>query len=267
MSETGLQDQIRAATAYEDLHVASLFQEWAPRVADAAQIRAGHRVLDVACGTGILTREAHSRVGSTARVAGLDVSQGMLTVAERLAPEVEWRQGTAESLPYPDQSFDVVVSQFGLMFFPDRRGALREMLRVMMPGGRLAVAVWDALERSPVYPSWVALLERRAGQRAADALRAPFVLGDRAELKPLFESAGVHSVAITTPRGTARFPSIRSMAEADLRGWLPTMGVTLPEEQVQGLLEEAEHVFSPHLISQGAFVFDSPAHIITGTKP
>jgi SAM-dependent methyltransferase len=191
----------------------------------------------------------------------------MLAVAGRIAPGVEWRQGTAESLPYSDQSFEVVVSQFGLMFFPDRREALREMLRVMVPGGRLAVAVWDALEHSPVYPSWVALLERAAGPPAADALRAPFVLGDPADLKTLFEGAGVNSVAITTPHGTARFSSIRSMAEADLRGWLPMMGVNLPEEQIQSILEEAEHVLSPHLTSQGGFVFDSPAHIITGKKP
>ena len=267
MDNTVLQDQIRAATAYEDLHVGALFQEWAPRVADAAQIQPGHRVLDVACGTGILAREVASRVGSTGSVAGVDANPGMLAVAEGLAPAVEWRQGMAESLPYPDQSFDVVASQFGLMFFPDRREALSEMQRVMIPGGRFAVAVWDALENSPVYPSWVALLERQAGQPAADALRAPFVLGNRADLARLFESSSLDSVTIATSLGTARFPSIRSMAEADLRGWLPVMGVHLAEEQIQTILEEAEEVLRPHVTAQGNLVFDSQAHIITGTKP
>jgi ubiquinone/menaquinone biosynthesis C-methylase UbiE len=160
---------------------------------------------------------------------------------------VAWHEGTAESLPFPEQSFDAVVSQFGLMFFPDRHEAIREMLRVLAPGGRLAVAVWDALENSPVYPLWVTLLERTAGQSAADALRAPFTHGDQKRLTVLFESAGVDGVKITTRHGTARFPSIRSMAEADLRGWLPVMGVILPEEQIQRILLEAEHVFRSHL--------------------
>jgi SAM-dependent methyltransferase len=191
----------------------------------------------------------------------------MLAVAKRLSPAVAWHEGTAESLPFPEQSFNAVVSQFGLMFFPDRHKAIREMLRVLAPGGRLAVAVWDALENSPVYPLWVTLLERTAGQPAADALRAPFTLGDQKRLTVLFESAGVDGVKITTRQGTARFPSIRSMAEADLRGWLPVMGVILPEEQIQGILQEAEDVFRSHLTREGNFVFDSPAHIATGTKP
>ena len=126
-------------------------------------------------------------------------------------------RGAAESLPFPDQSFDAVVSQFGLMFFMDRRQALREMLRVLAPGGRLVVAVWDSLETMPAYAAEVALLEQTAGRQAADALRAPFVLGNRQHLATLFSEAGVDSPEITTHHGTAQFPSIRTMVEADLR--------------------------------------------------
>jgi SAM-dependent methyltransferase len=200
-------------------------------------------------------------------VAGIDPGLGMLAVAERFAPAVEWRQGIAETLPYADQAFDAVVSQFGLMFFTDRGQAVREMVRVLAPGGRLAVAVWDSLDNSPAYPIEVALLERIAGQRAADALRAPFVLGDRKELVTLFESAGVDSVAITTETGTARFPSIKTMVEADLRGWLPVMGVMLEEVRIQRILAEAESALNRYVTPTGHVVFDSPAHIITGTKP
>jgi SAM-dependent methyltransferase len=215
----------------------------------------------------VLAREAAARVGTTGMVAGIDPGPGMLAVAERLAPTVEWRQGTAESLPYADQTFDAVVSQFGLMFFTDRRQALREMVRVLTPGGQLAVAVWDALENSPAYPIEVALLEAIAGQPAADALRAPFVLGDRKELATLFHSAGVDSVAIASRTGTARFPSIRTMVEADLRGWLPVMGVLLEEEQIQDILAEAERALLRYVTAEGEVVFDSPAHIISGTRP
>jgi ubiquinone/menaquinone biosynthesis C-methylase UbiE len=237
-------EEIAAAEAYEGLHVPALFQQWAPIVLDSAKIRAGDRILDIACGTGVLAREARSRHGDSNSVAGIDAGAGMLAVAERLDPGVDWRQGLAESLPYETASFDAVVSQFGLMFFRDRAGAIREMLRVLAPGGRLAVAVWDSLENSDAYPLEVALLERRAGSEAADALRAPFALGDKTELLAMFRSAGAESVAISTRHGTARFPSIRTMVEADLRGWLPVMGVVLPEDLVENILNDAEQVMS-----------------------
>ena len=267
MSEPTLQAQIGAANAYETLMVPALFGRWSVKVADAAQIGPGQRVLDVACGTGILAREAASRTGPTGFVAGVDPNPGMLEVARRLAPAVEWRQGVAESLPFPDASFDAVLSQFGLMFFSDRLGALRQALRVLAPGGGVAVAVWDSLDNIPAYAAEVALLERLAGRRAADALRAPFTLGDRRDLVTLFADAGFTSVAVTTSRGVAQFPGVRVMVEADLRGWLPVMGVVLPEGQIARILEEAEHALGPYVTTGGTVAFDTFAHIVTGKKP
>ena len=264
---TASQEQVAAARAYEDLFVKGLFQEWTSRVMDAAQIRSGHRVLDVACGTGVLARDAAMRVQPTGFVAGLDPIPGMLALAEQITPTVDWWEGVAESLPFPDQSFDTVVSQFGLMFFSDRRQAISEMLRVLKPQGQLAVAVWDSIDRIPAYLIEVDLLERVAGKRAADALRAPFVLGDREKLATLFENAGTPSVEIRTQHGTARFPSIRIMVEADLRGWLPVMDVILTEEQIQNILEEAEEDLRPYLNSDGSVEFKTSAHIISVKKP
>lgn len=263
MSEPTLQAQIDAANAYEALFVPALFGQWAPKVADAAQMQPGQRVLDVACGTGILAREIAPRIGSTGRVTGIDPSPGMVAVAKQLAPAVDWREGVAESLPFPDQSFDAVVSQFGLMFFTDRRQALR----VLTPGGRLAVAVWDSLDNIPAYASEVALLERTAGRQAADALRAPFVLGNRKDLATLFSEAGVASAEITTHRGTAQFPSIRTMVEADLRGWLPVMGVILSEDQIGRILQEAEQALSSYTTAYGQATFHLSAHLVTAKKP
>lgn len=267
MNEPSLEDQIAGARAYESLHVPALFEQWCPRMLNAAGVGPGHSVLDVACGTGVLARAAVSRIGPRGHVVGVDPGYGMLTVARELAPDVQWQQAVAESLPFPDQSFDAVVSQFGLMFFSDRPQALREMLRVLKPSGRMAVAVWDSLENSAAYPVEVEVLTRLAGEAAANALRAPFVLGDKDMLIALFEGAGVASVKVETANGTARFPSIKTMVEADLRGWLPVMGVSLSENQIQRILEEAETALSEYVTAEGDVVFDSPAHIVTGYKP
>ncbi len=258
--------QTDAANTYETLHVPALLQEWAPRVLDAAGVSPRQRVLDVACGTGVLAREAIRRVGPAGAVTGLDPDPGMLAVAARLAPEATWCRGTAEALPWPDGSFDVVASQFGLMFFPDRAAALKEMTRVLAPGGRLAVAVWDSLDNSEAYREEVALLERLGGQAAADALRAPFVLGDTGVLAGLFAGAGLASVSISTHVGTARYPGVRTMVEADLRGWLPVMGVMLEEDTIRRILQEAEEVLGRYVGPEGQVVFDAPAHIVTGIK-
>jgi len=259
-------EDLAAAAAYENLHVPALFRQWAPRVVAAAGIGRGQRVLDVACGTGILARAARQAAGPDAYVAGLDPATGMLAIAQRIEPSVDWIEGVAEELPWRDQTFAAVVSQFGLMFFRDRIAAVREMLRVLAPGGRLAVAVWDSLDRSDAYPLVVDLLEKIAGTPAADALRAPFVLGDPAALTALFEEAGAADIALLTEHGTAAFPDIRTMVEADLRGWLPVMGIDLDESQISDILEAAESVLAGYLIDDGSVRFGAPAHIVTAGK-
>lgn len=258
--------EIDAATAYEKLFVKALFGPWSAAVLDAADIGQGDRVLDVACGTGILARDAMKRVRSAETVTGLDPNPGMLAVADRLEPDVDWKQGVAESLPFPDHAFDAVVSQFGLMFFDDRRLALQEMYRVLSPGGRMVVAVWDSLESMPPYGAAVSLLDRIGGPQAAAALRAPFVLGDEKELAALFASAGIPQVHISRAGSVARFPSIRSMVEADLRGWLPVMGVELTDDQIGRILSEAEQVFEHYVTPTGSFEFATSANIVVVNK-
>ncbi len=141
-SERG-QVSTSAAEIYDRFFLPALFARCAAPVVEAAGIAAGDRVLDVACGTGVLALEARRR-GAT--VTGLDRNAGMLAVARTKAGDIDWVEGMAESLPMRDATFDAVVSQFGLMFFEDRVAALREMRRVLKPGGRMAVAVWGGAE-------------------------------------------------------------------------------------------------------------------------
>jgi len=265
VTDPTLQAQIDAATAYDTIMVPAMMEDWAVQVADAAALGPGQRVLDVACGTGVVSRVALARVGSAGAVTGLDPNRGMLAVAERRAPAVRWTHGAAEQLPFPDAAFDAVVSQFGLMFFRDRKRAIAEMLRVLARGGRWAVAVWDRVENIPAYAAEVALLERLAGTRAADALRAPFVLGDRDALAALFREAGAADARVTTERATARFPSLRILLEADLRGWLPVMGVPLPEDTIQTILREADREMAIYVGRDGTVAFEQSAHIVIGT--
>jgi SAM-dependent methyltransferase len=265
----GLWDrQLEAALGYEDKLVPALMDEWAPRVVDAAAIRAGQRVLDVACGTGVLARAAADRAGSGGSVVGLDLDPAMLAVAARLSPTLRWHRGRAEALPFANQSFDGVVSQFGLMFVPDPVAALREMYRVLVPGGRLAVAVWASLGDTPAYAAEVDLVERLAGAAAAEVLRAPFVLGETTRLTELCRAAGLNGAAVTLQQGQGRFRSIRSMVEVDVRDWLPLVGVVLEDGVIEEILGEAETALRPFVTDDGnGVVFASPAVLAVAEKP
>ncbi|MGH7821530.1 MAG: class I SAM-dependent methyltransferase, partial [Candidatus Binatia bacterium] len=135
------QISLETAEVYESRFVPALFAGWALELVDFAGVAPGQAVLDVACGTGIVARTAFERMKGRGRVVGLDLNEAMLTVAGRVRPEVEWRRGDAADLPFPDRSFDAVLCQMALMFFPDRGRALGEMRRVVDAGGTVAVAV------------------------------------------------------------------------------------------------------------------------------
>ncbi|RJG09128.1 methyltransferase domain-containing protein [Pseudomonas cavernicola] len=254
------------AEVYEEFFVPALFQQWGRRVAAEAGIEPGERVLDVACGTGVLACAAAEIVGPGGAVVGLDPNEEMLAVARRKSARVEWQVGRAEALPFPDESFDAVVSQFGFMFFEDRRAALREMLRVLRPGGRLAVAVCDALEHSPGYAALAELLQRLFGDSVADAFRAPFVLGDPELLLTICREAEVAEAKVMQHLGTVRFASIKSMISTE-RACVWTLGGMLDDAQFELLQKEAEQALRAFVTTDGAVAFAMPTLIVTATKP
>ena len=175
-----------AAEVYEQELVPAIFGPWAPIVIDLAQPQKGDRVLDVACGTGIVARMAAQRVGPTGTVVGVDLNPGMLKVARTVcstgshsgAP-IQWEEASADKLPFSNESFDVAFCQLGLQFFPDRAAALREMRRVLVTGGRVALMVWCDISESPGFSALAKALEasRRSGRGEYHA--SPILFGQR----------------------------------------------------------------------------------------
>ncbi len=253
-----------AADIYERFFLPALFAEWAPRLAERSAIGPGDRVLDVACGTGVAAREALARVAPGGRVSGLDCNPDMLGVAARIAPQVDWRAGTAQALPFGDASFDVALCQFGLMFFEDRAGALAEMWRVLRPGGRLAVATWAALPTSPGYAAMYALLQDLFGAEIAGALHAPFALGEADMLHALAREAGIAGATVETVAGHARFASLEDWLHTEIRGW--TLADTIDDAGFERLLAAAPEHLGRFAGADGRISFAAPAHILSATR-
>ena len=253
-----------AAEVYESCFVPAIFGAWAGPVADAAGIRRSDKALDVGCGTGVLAREALRRVGQEGQVVGLDLNEGMLAVAARTEPNVEWRQGDAASLPFEDASFDVVVSQFALMYFPDRAASLREIWRTLAPGGRLAIAVWAPIEHARGYQILVEIAARQCGHEAADVLAAPFVLGDRVELATLFDASGISGAEVTLHEGSIRFPSVTEFVRIEVKG--SPLAEMVSDEAMQALAAESEDALAEFVVASGEIVMPMDAHIVTASK-
>jgi SAM-dependent methyltransferase len=257
---------IEAGRGYERLFVPALFEAWTGRLVDGAGVREGAHVLDVACGTGVLARRALSRAGADGRVVGVDPAPGMLAVAEEIEPRIEWLMCAAEALDVDDESFDCVVSQFGMMFFEDRQKSADEMFRALKPGGSLAIAVWRSVEHNPAYADVISVLESRVGAAAADALRLPFSLGDEADVEAVLTGSGFADIAVTAGTESASFPGSRQMVEAELRGWLPLFDIFLGEEQIADVLAASDRALGKYAGPSGEAVFPTSAHIFTARK-
>jgi SAM-dependent methyltransferase len=253
-----------AAVAYERDFVPAIFAQWPPVLAELAGIKPGDRVLDVACGTGVLAREAAARVGPTGRVTGLDLNEGMLSVARRLRPEIDWRQGDAGKLPFQDGSFDAVLSQFALMFLPDRVVALREMWRVLAPDGRLAVAVCAPIAHTKAYSVLAGILRREAGNDAAAMVEGYFALGDEAELQQLAMAAGIAGARALTREGWARFASIDELIRIEIKG-SPLAGL-VDDTSYQRVLRAARNELRHFCDAQGRVAVRLDATILTAGK-
>jgi ubiquinone/menaquinone biosynthesis C-methylase UbiE len=266
MDQNVPQELVEAARGYENLFVPALFDQWTKHLIDGAGIREGSHVLDVACGTGVLARNALSRTGAGGRVVGVDPAPGMLVAAKDIEPNIDWILCGAEALELDDETFDCVISQFGMMFFQDRQKSAEEIFRVLKPGGSLAIAVWNSIEQNPAYADIVSVLQEQVGTAAADALRLPYSLGKAQEVTAVLDISGFTGITVETKVEFARFPSSRHMVEAELRGWLPLFDIFLSDAEIKNVLVESDRTLSKYANSSGEAIFPTSAHVITAQK-
>lgn len=187
----------RGPEAYEAV-LGTIMAPFVAALLDAVDPTPGDAVLDVACGTGFVTRAAASRVGPDGRLAGVDLNPDMLTVARRAAgqlqPPVDWREAPADALPFDDATFDAVVCQQGVQFFPALDAALAEAARVTRAGGHVAATAFLPRDRSPYFDAQYRAVEALAGPSATDSFARAFgASGER--VSAAFRAAGLHDVA------------------------------------------------------------------------
>lgn len=167
-------------------------------------------------------------------------------------------------LPFEDVSFDVVVSQFALMYFPDGVASLREMWRTLAPGGRLAVAAWAPIDHARGYQILVDIAVRQCGREAADVLAAPFVLGDQVELAKLFVSSGIAGANVTLHEGSIRVSVGKGVHTH--RGQGLTLAGMLSDDVMQSLAAESEDALVEFVVPSGEIIMPMDAHIVTASK-
>lgn len=189
--------------AYDELFVPRLFEPWARLLIDEAGLREGEAIIDIATGPGTVARLAAPVLGPGGRIVATDIAQPMLDIAEAKpalagAAPIEYVLSPAAPLAAPSGAFDVALCQQGLQFFPDRPGALREMRRVLKPGGRVAIAVWTGIERNRIFAAFHVALRANVPGELADLIMVPFSLHRGEELKSAVEQAGFREVRLLT---------------------------------------------------------------------
>jgi ubiquinone/menaquinone biosynthesis C-methylase UbiE len=239
---------------YERYLVVPLFQPWAELVLERMQLQPKDRVLDVACGTGIVARLAKQQLGSDAQVVGIDSSEPMLAVAKSVDPRIDWRCGNAAALPVgDDEKFDVIFCQQGLQFFPEKQIAMGEMRRVLAPGGRIAVSTWCALEDNPFFRDLHRIAERHLGSFVDHR----YSFGNMEALRSLLTAAGFDDVQVEAVSRRTRFEDGPTFVR------LNTMAIVGMSAAGKAMSEEERAQIVNRIIADSAgatsFFMDGPA--------
>lgn len=252
---------------YERYFVPAIGAPLATDLVRLAALRPGERVLDVACGTGVVARFASRQVGDGGTVAGLDVNPGMLAVARSATPpgmRITWHEASAESMPLPTGSFDAVLCQMGLQFVPDKHAALREMWRVLAPGGRLLLNVPGPAPRP--FAIMAEALARHVGAEAAGFVKHVFSLYDTSELRHLVSGAGFRDVSVQSDTRLLRLPPPEEFLWQYVHS-TPLAGAAAHlDDQRRGLLERDVVAKWAEFIKDRALVLEVRVAVATAWK-
>ncbi len=239
-----------------------------PILLKAVRLQSGERVLDVACGTGFVARQAAVSVGAAGIVIGVDINTGMLTMAKAATASspgltIDWREADVTALPFPDGSFDVALCQQGLQFFPDRLGALQEMRRILVPGGRIGLSVWGPIEENPYFLAVDVAIRRHVSDSAASGLRRPHTLADPEEARATMTESGFIDANVCSAVEYMCTPPAREFVPGHLAAQ-PVAGeiAALPESDQAALIEDLCTALTPYADENG-LRFPGMAHIVT----
>jgi ubiquinone/menaquinone biosynthesis C-methylase UbiE len=255
-----------------DRHLgALLFEPYAADIAGRVAKLRPRKVLEVAAGTGIASRRLLDRLPRETVLTVSDLNAPMLEYARhKIGTDgrgAEWRQADAQGLPFPDESFDAVVCQFGVMFFPDKHKGLREFNRVLEKGGALIFNVWDSLERNPVGNITHSTIGKFFPTDPPDFYQIPFGLGDVSEVRRLVEEAGFKEIVIETLSLTGSSESPESAALGLVRGnpvinTIRERGTADIDEIVRAVARAMEERFGA-----GPIRVPLRAHVLSAIKP
>lgn len=263
-TETGWQLADSAADAYERYLVPVIFTELAERLVTAAAVAPGERVLDAACGTGVVARAASRRVGASGKVTAVDVNPDMLSTARRVAAtDIEFVQADITALPFEDDTFDVALCEEALQFVADPTAVLRELARVTVPDGRLGVSVFRGLDRHEVYATFARVLGEHAGPDAETMMRSPFAFGDAERLRAVAGDAGLVDVDIRIGVGSERFASIEEFVRQEAAS-SPLAGplAAVDPDRRAALVDDLTAALADHL-DDGGLVFPNETQVLT----
>jgi ubiquinone/menaquinone biosynthesis C-methylase UbiE len=247
-----------------------LFHRFADDLAARLPGTSGMRVLEVACGTGIVTERLARRLAGRGTLVATDLNEAMLAHARArmpASPGLEWRQADGTSLPFPDRSFDAVVCQFGLMFFPDKAAGVREAHRVLRPGGTYLLSVWDALERNAATRITHETLAAFFPVDPPQFYTVPFSLHDATAVRRLLETAGFAEIRLESVALVGESLSAEDAARGLVEG-NPVIGTIM--ERRPDALGEIEAVLARNLARElGDRPVRSPlrAHVFVARRP
>jgi len=251
------------ADMFETVLVPAIFRPYAQALIESARpIGPSDRILDLGCGTGIVGRLLRDRLGGATSITGVDVSPAMIAKARTLAPEIEWHESNAMALPFPDRSFDLVLSQQMLQFVPDPLAALREIRRVLVPGGRIIASTWRPRAEQPLFEALGQVAERHLG--AANDKRWCL---DAPRLRELFAASGFANVTFETSSLTDHYREFPVRGSTLASGFdVAGLSATELESKLQAIETESAAVLTRFAAPGGGYAAVSVTNVARGVS-